>query len=619
MSAKKTSRAEAMQGRGARRGTRDERQLGSTRDFQMIAGLWRFVRPYRSLFAVSVLLLPAVSACLLAQPWIVKQAIDGYIAVGNVDGLGWWALAFGAAIVGEFFLLYWQHYFTMLVAQKSLADLRIAVFRKIQRMESSYFDQNPVGRLVTRMTTDVDVINEMFAAGALTVFMDVITLVGIVAIMLTMNFELALVTLSTLPVMIILVDFFRRKARRYYRLIRERIARLNAYLQEAISGIAVVQLFARERQVAAEFDHLNSLHRDAYHRSNLYESSLFSIVEAISNISVALILWWGAHMLLGEPLSAGSTFAGAVGFGTLVAFIEYMNKFFIPIRDFSTKYAVMQSALTAAERVFDLLEIDPAIRTPERPAAVPEARGTIEFDDVSFAYVEGEPVLKNLSFRVDAGEHIAIVGATGSGKTTITKLLSRFYEIDSGRIAVDGVDVRDWPLDELRRRIGTVQQDVYLFSDTIENNLRLWNDRIERRVVHEAARQVNADVFVSRLGGSYDAEVRERGNNFSTGQRQLLSFARALAHDPEILVLDEATSSVDTETEELIQDALRTLQKDRTSLVIAHRLSTIENADRILVMHHGELREQGSHAELMDHGGLYAKLYRLQHAAVAAA
>jgi ABC-type multidrug transport system fused ATPase/permease subunit len=279
----------------------------------------------------------------------------------------------------------------------------------------------------------------------------------------------------------------------------------------------------------------------------------------------------------------------------------------------------MQSALTAAERVFDLLEVDPAIRTPERPAAVPPARGTIEFEDVTFAYVEGEPVLKNLSFHVDAGEHIAIVGATGSGKTTITKLLSRFYEIDSGRIAVDGVDVRDWPLDDLRRRIGMVQQDVYLFSDTVESNLRLWNDRIERRAVHEAARKVNADVFVSRLGGSYDAEVRERGNNFSTGQRQLLSFARALAHDPEILVLDEATSSVDTETEELIQDALLTLQKDRTSLVIAHRLSTIENADRILVMHHGELREQGSHAELMEHDGLYAKLYRLQHAAVAAA
>jgi ATP-binding cassette subfamily B protein len=399
MSAKKTSRAEAMQGRGTRRGTRDERQLGSTRDFQMIAGLWRFIRPYRRLFAVSVLLLPAISACLLAQPWIVKQAIDGYIAVGNVDGLGWWALAFGAAIFGEFFLLYWQHYFTMLVAQKSLADLRIAVFRKIQRMESSYFDQNPVGRLVTRMTTDVDVINEMFAAGALTVFMDLITLVGIVAILLAMNFELALVTLSTLPVMILLVDFFRRKARRYYRLIRERIARINAYLQEAISGIAVVQLFARERQVAAEFDHLNALHRDAYHRSNLYEASLFSIVEAISNISVALILWWGAHMLLGEPLSAGSMLAGAVGFGTLVAFIEYMNKFFIPIRDFSTKYAVMQSALTAAERVFDLLEVDPAIRTPERPAAVPPARGTIEFEDVTFAYVnavDGDPAGINL-------------------------------------------------------------------------------------------------------------------------------------------------------------------------------------------------------------------------------
>jgi ATP-binding cassette subfamily B multidrug efflux pump len=617
-SAKHTERASAMQGRGMRRGVRAERLLGATRDVQIIRGLWRFIRPYKGIFFVSMALLPAVSACLLAQPYIVKRAIDGHIAVGTTDGLGRWALLYGVAVLGEFVFLYWQHWFTMLVAQKSLADLRVAVFRKVLRMESSYFDHNPVGRLVTRMTTDVDVINEMFAAGAITVIMDLITLAGIVAIMLAINPKLALVTLSVLPVMILLVDFFRRKARRYYRLIRERIAAVNAYLQEAISGAAVIQLFARERQVAAEFDRLNALHRDAYHYSNRYEAALFSIVEGISNITIALIVWYGAHLILDVPVVESATVAGAIGFGTLVAFIEYMNKFFIPIRDFSTKYAVMQSAITACERVFDLLDIEPAIRTPVHPSSVPSGKGTIEFEHVGFSYVEGEPVLRDVSFRVEPGEHVAIVGATGSGKTTITKLLGRFYDVDTGRILVDGVDVRDWDLDRLRSRIGMVQQDVFLFSDTVGNNLTLWNPAIDGRRIAEAAAQVHADRLIERLPGKLAERVRERGNNFSTGERQLLAFARALAHDPEILVLDEATSSVDTETEALIQDALAKLQAERTSLVIAHRLSTIERADRILVLHHGELREQGTHEELMSHDGLYAKLYRLQHAASAA-
>ncbi len=599
------------------RGTQAESALGRTRDIELVARLWKYIRPYRHLFVVSMFLLPAVSACMLVQPYIVKRAIDGYIALGTVDGLGWWAIAFGAAIVGEFFCLYWQHYFTMLVAQKSLADLRVEVFRKVQTLESQFFDRNPVGRLVTRMTTDIDVINEMFAAGAITVLMDAITLLGIIAIMFAINAKLALVALCTLPVLALLIDFFRRKARRYYRLIRERIAKINAYLQEAITGMAVVQLFAREAQVADEFERLNSLHRDAYHRSNLYEASLFSIVEAVSNISVALLIWFGAHLILQTPVAADGVVAQVVGFGTLVAFIEYMNKFFIPIRDFSTKYAVMQSAVTACERVFDLLEHEPVIANPEFPAATPPARGVIEFDDVTFAYLAGEPILKGVSFRVEAGEHVAIVGATGSGKTTVTKLLARFYEIQSGSIRVDGVDVREWDLPDLRRRIGMVQQDVYLFSGSVAENVRLWEPTISDDDVRAAAQHVNADKFIDLLEARYDEPVRERGNNFSTGQRQLLSFARALAFQPEILVLDEATSSVDTETEELIQDAVAKLQAERTSLVIAHRLSTIENADRIIVMHHGEVREQGNHAQLMARGDLYAKLYLLQHEAAA--
>ncbi|TFH25567.1 MAG: ABC transporter ATP-binding protein [Myxococcales bacterium] len=598
------------------RGPRRDRRMDGTRDLQMVLGMWRFVRPYRGLFALSMLPLPAISAFLLAQPYIVKRAIDDYIARGTTDGLGWWAILFGACIVGEFFFLYWQHYFTMLVAQKSLADMRVAVFRKVQTMESAFFDHNPIGRLVTRMTTDVDVINEMFAAGALTVIMDLLTLMGIVVILMLIHMKLALVTLSVIPVLVLMVDFFRRKSRRYYRLIRERIARINAYLQECISGVAVIQLFARENEVYEEFDRRNALHRDAYHRSNLYEASLFSIVEAVSNITVALIIWYGAHVVVGEPVSTTSAVAGAVGFGTLVAFIEYMNKFFIPVRDFSTKYAVMQSAITAAERVLALLEIEPSIREPARPSPTPPARGTIEFDRVSFAYIEGEPVLEDLSFTVDAGEHVAIVGATGSGKTTITKLLTRFYDVTSGRILVDGVDVRNWKLGDLRQRVGTVQQDVYLFSDTVLENIRLWDRSIDDEHVAQAAAHVHADVFVDKLHDGYRETVRERGNNFSTGQRQLLSFARALSFAPEILVLDEATSSVDTETEDLIQDAVAILQSERTSLVIAHRLSTIENADRILVLHHGRLREQGTHRELMaKENGVYARLYRLQHEA----
>lgn len=584
-----------------------------TRDSAMLRRMWGFLAPHKSLFFVSLALLPLISLCLLAQPWIVKRAIDDCISAGTTEGLWAWAVAFGAAVVAEFALLYWQHWFTMLLAQRSLADLRLAVFRKLMSMESAFFDRNPVGRLVTRMTTDVDVINEMFAAGAITMVMDAITLAGIVAIMLALHTKLALAALATLPVMLVLVDFFRRKARKYYRLIRDRIARINAYLQEAITGIAVVQLFAREAEVGREFDEVNDGYRQANHRSNIYEAALFSIVEAVSAISTAAILWYGAHLVVGEPMSTSSTVAGAIGFGTLVAFMEYINKFFIPVRDFSTKYAVMQSAFTACEKVFGLLELEPALASPPVPVPAPPRTGTVEFQDVVFSYVRGEPVLRGVSFRIGAGEHVAIVGATGSGKTTITKLLARFYDVDSGRVLVDGVDVREWDLGELRRRIVTVLQDVFLFSDSVAENIRLGRDDIADETLLSAARAVHADRFVERLAGGYDAAVRERGNNFSTGQRQLLSFARALAYSPDILVLDEATSSVDHDTEELLQDAVARLQEGRTSLVIAHRLATIENADRILVLHHGELRESGNHRELMAVDGLYAKLYRLQH------
>ena len=584
----------------------DEVALGKAYDARLIRRLWAYIRPYRRDFWLAMACLPATSVFVLAQPYILKIAIDRYITHANTRGVALMGGLYAVAMIGEFTFLYLQYYLTMLVAQKSLADLRIDIFAHVQRLEAAFFDRNPVGRLVTRMTTDVDVINEMFAAGAITILMDVATLLGIVAIMLAIDWRLALVSLALLPLMAVAINFFRLKARHSYRLIRERIARINAYLQEAISGMMVIQLFGREDATFREFDHFNDAHREANHWSNIYEASLFSLVEAVSSISFALIVWYGGRQIL----------EGVLALGTLVAFIEYVQKFFVPLRDFSSKYAVMQSAMSAAERVFELLDTVPAVRNPERahvPAIQPgRARGRIEFDHVWFAYKKDDWVVRDVSFMVEPGEKIAIVGATGAGKTTIIKLLNRFYDVQRGRVLVDGVDVREWDLQALRRCIGAVAQDVFLFSGTIADNISLRRPEADAETIRHAATAVNAHRFIARLPAMYDEPLRERGSNLSAGQRQLLSFARALAYGPTILVLDEATSSVDTETELLIQDALEKLMQDRTSVVIAHRLSTIERSDRIIVMHHGEIREMGTHRELLELGGLYARLHALQ-------
>ena len=583
-----------------------ETALGKAYDARLIRRLWGYIRPYRRDFWLAMACLPATSAFVLAQPYILKITIDRYVARHHASGIGSMGLLYGLAVIGEFTFFYLQYYLTMQVAQKSLADLRVDIFAHVQKLEAAFFDRNPVGRLVTRMTTDVDVINEMFAAGAITILMDAVTLLGIATIMLTIDLRLALVCLSLLPFMLVAINFFRLKARQSYRLIRERIARLNAYLQEAISGMMVIQLFVREAQAFGEFDRHNDLHREANHWSNIYEAAMYSLVEAVSSISFALIVWYGGHQILGATLA----------FGTLVAFIEYIQKFFVPLRDFSSKYAVMQSAMTAAERVFELLDTVPAIASPPRalaPGGPPtSARGRIEFDQVWFAYKHDDYVVRDVSFRVEPGEKIAIVGATGAGKTTIIKLLNRFYDVQRGRVLVDGIDVRQWDLHALRRCIGAVAQDDFLFSGTVADNIRLGRSEISLEAVRRAATIVNAHRFVERLPSGYDERLRERGSNLSAGQRQLLSFARALAYDPAILVLDEATSSVDTETESLIQDALEKLMRDRTAVVIAHRLSTIERSDRIIVMHHGQIREMGSHAHLLALGGLYARLRALQ-------
>ena len=595
-----------------------EEEQGKAYDRRLIGRLWTYVRPYRRVFWLAVLFSPVNQLFGLVQPYLLKLGIDRYIRQGDATGLRTIGLLFAAALFGEFASSYGQQYLTTLVAQRSLGDLRVALLTRVLGFPMRFFDATPVGRIVSRLTTDVDVLQEMFAAGAMTIALDGLRLAGIVGFMCWINWRLALTSLVLLPFMVLAVDFFRRAARRTYRLIRERIGRINGFLQEAITGMAAIALSAREPRMFEEFEALNSAHRNANHLSNKLEAALFSVVEAVSTVSIALMLWEGGRLHA----------RALVELGTVVAFIQYIQQFFVPIRDFSAKYAVMQSSMTAAERIFGLLDLETE-PTPARARVPARVRGEIEFEHVWYSYKEAgaQPatpaglgaaappwVLRDVSFRIAAGEHVAIVGATGAGKTTVIKLLDRLYDVQRGRILVDGIDVREWDPAALRRRIAVVLQDVFLFSGPVEANITLGRTDIPRAAVEAAAVHVNADGFIRRLGG-YEAPVRERGSNLSGGQRQLLAFARALAHDPAVLVLDEATSSVDPETEWLIQDALVKLLEGRTALVIAHRLSTIENADRILVLHKGELREQGTHRELLERGGIYARLYRMQYAA----
>jgi len=580
-----------------------EEVLGKAYDVRLIRRLWKFIVPYKRLFLFTMLLLPLQQAFGVAQPYLMKIGIDQYIAGKDLWGLQNVMLLFLAALIGETLAAFAHHYFSMLVAQRCLADMRGAVFAHVQKLPMSYFDRNPVGRLVTRMTTDVDVLQEMFSSGVLTLLSDLIMVIWIVSIMFYLNVGLALVSLALIPPMMFAINFFRVKARQNYRQIRERIARVNAYLGEAISGMTVIQLFSREGKTYREFEALNADHRDAYHLSNSYEAALYSMVEAAGSVSLGLLLWYGG----GEALH------GIIGIGTVVAFKEYVHRFFVPMRDFSQKYAVMQSAMASAERIFQLLDTEVDIQNPKNAVVPKPFRGEVVFDNVWFSYKAGDPVLKGVSFRIAPGEKVAVVGATGSGKTTTIKLLNRSYDIQQGSIKVSGVDVREWDLHALRRHIGVVLQDVFLFSGDVRGNLILGDPSVSQERVEQAARYANADQFIRQLPDGYFSQVHERGSNFSVGQRQLLSLARVLVFGPEILVMDEATSSVDTETEALIQDALDKVMRDRTCLLIAHRLSTIRNADRIIVLHHGEVREMGSHAELMEKRGIYHRLYQLQY------
>lgn len=591
----------------------EEDALGKAYDARLMRRLLRYLRPYRWHVALALVVLLFASAMAVVGPWITQRVLDEAIPSGDTRLLWLLITAYLAALVAEFALRYVQALVTTWLGQSVMYDLRKEIFAKLQRLDLRFYDRNPIGRLMTRITNDVETLNTLFSSGVVTVFGDLFTLAFIIAAMVSMSWPLALVSFSVLPLVFFAAFVFRAKVRAAYRDIRVRIARINAFLQEHITGVRVVQLFNRERADAETLADLNEDHLQAHLRSITYYALFFPVIQLFTSIALALIIWYGGARLLD----------GALTFGVIAAFLQYARRFFRPIQDLSEKYNLLQAAMASSERVFQLLDEEVHVADPAEARGVPaDGRGAITFDDVSFAYgddAEGEPdwVLRHVSFHVEPGEKVAIVGHTGAGKTTIINLLMRFYDVQEGRILLDGVPIAELPLDELRARIGLVLQDVFLFSHDVDYNVRLGSPDISEERVQEAAERIGAADFIERLDEGYAQPLGERGSTLSVGERQLVSFARALAFDPTILVLDEATSSVDSEIEEKIEKATDELLEGRTSLVIAHRLSTVQNADRILVMHHGRLHEEGTHEDLLEEDGLYARLHELQFAATA--
>ncbi len=581
----------------------EEEALGRAYDGRLMRRLMRFVAPTRALLALSAVLLLCARGADIVQPYLLKLAIDGPIAQGSLAGLTHLSLLYMAALAAEFLFSYAQLYVMQLAGQRVMCDMRLAIFAHVQRLPVRYFDRNPVGRIFTRVTSDVENLHEMLTSGLVAVFGDLVMAVGILMAMLALDVRLSLVTFAILPVLALASTLYRRHAREAYREVRAKQSKLNAALQEHLQGMRIVQLFIREAESFRRFDAINREHRQANLRALHTYAIFYPAVEVIASMAIALILWYGG----------GGVLVGGLSLGGLVAFLEYARRFFDPIKDLSEKYNIMQAAMASSERIFQLLDTPPEPSGDgDRPRPAPRLRGAVEFRSVWFAYEPGEPVLRDVSFTVAPGEQVALVGATGAGKTSVLNLLARFYDAERGQVLVDGRDVREHDLEDLRRRIGIVFQEPFLFSNTVEGNVRVEREDISEEAARRAAGLVGADRFIERLPGKFAERVAERGASLSMGQRQLLAFARALAYDPDILILDEATSSIDAESEHLLQKGVATLAQGRTAIIVAHRLATVRHVDRILVFHRGELRETGTHDELLAAGGIYARLYRLQ-------
>jgi ATP-binding cassette, subfamily B, multidrug efflux pump len=643
----------------------EEEVLGKAYDSRLMRRLLTYLRPYRWEVAIAIASIILKSFCDVLGPYLVKVAVDRYLAPvkGTASGLWSWlspqpmhgiaqiSVIYFSLLILTFVFEFLQTYFMQWTGQKVMFDLRSQIFRHLQRMHVAFYDKNPVGRLVTRVTTDVDALNEMFTSGVVSIFEDLFVLMGILGIMLCMNWKLALITFAVLPFIVVATKFFRDRVRDSYRRIRTAIARINSYLQEHVSGMVVLQLFNRERKAYDRFSEINRSHMDAFKDAIMAYSVYYPVVDFFSAIAIACVIWFGGQDVIRHVIANSLALeyhwpahllvhvvAVPASLGVVIAFTAYAQRFFRPIMDFSEKYNILQSAMAASERIFKLVDTPVGVVSPA-VTQKPEGPGRIEFDHVWFAYREvpeskaehglagstpgnGNPsvaeatpdwVLRDVTFAIEPGETVAVVGHTGAGKTTLISLLLRFYDVQKGAVRIDGVDVKDMDLADLRARFGVVLQDPFLFTGTIGGNIRLGTERIQDEDVAKAAEDVNLGDFVRALPNGFKEEVRERGSTLSTGQKQLISFARALAHEPKILILDEATSSVDTETEFKVRDALGRMVEGRTSLIIAHRLSTVQRADKIIVMHKGQVREMGTHQELLAHRGVYFKLYQLQY------
>jgi ATP-binding cassette subfamily B protein len=587
----------------------EEEAIGKTYDLRLARRLLKYLRPYVGALVPALVLTLAANGLNVLQPKFIQYAIDAGILKKDLGVLNWIALIFLASKILQLVVAYFQTVLLEGVGQRVMYDLRSELYDKLQRQEVAYFDRNPVGRIMTRLTSDVDALNELFTSGVIELLGDVVVIIAVIFIMLGMDWRLTLITLVTVPLLFAATTWFRKHARRGYDMVRTRLARINAFLQEHLSGAQTVQIFNRESKSLRQFHEINDEHRRANIETIFYYAVFFPLVDLIGAVGVALIIWYGGYRVM------QNTGAHAVlTIGALVAFIQYSQQLFQPIRDISDKYNVLQAAIVASHRIFRTLDLPVGITSPAEPKKRGRARGRVEFRNVWFAYKGEDWVLRDVSFEVEPGQTVALVGHTGSGKTTITNLLMRFYDVQRGSILLDGVDVREWDLKSLRENFAVVLQDVFLFSGTVAGNIRLGREDISEERVEWAAREVHADDFIARLPEKYNSEVRERGAGLSVGQKQLISFARALAFDPALLILDEATSSIDTETEQLIQRAIERVLRDRTSIVVAHRLSTVQRADQILVLHHGELREAGTHQQLLARRDLYWRLYKLQYA-----